>query len=147
MASTSNNVLEELRRRNAERDDPFNQSEARRDARRQSSKADRQREEIFEEGRKEGRQSHPSGSSRRTPAPPSARKAVSRARRSAPGRAVRQVFGPPAGQIVRLFVISLGLVVLYLVLTNASTFAGVLGWLQKATAWLVSPTATIGGHP
>lgn len=78
-----------------------------------------------------------SSSSRKAQAKRGARKARSAGRTAAAAGAGR------SGSFVGLLVLSLGLVLLYNFLQGAAQLAGFLGGIQKALAWLVSPTAVI----
>lgn len=83
------------------------------------------------------------GNARRTQASDRRRTPISR-RRSSGGRifrAGRRVVAPASTQIGHLFLLGLGLVVLYLVLTNVGALSGVVGIVQRAVGWVVSPTA------
>lgn len=59
------------------------------------------------------------------------------------GRTATAAGAGRSASFVGLLVLSLGLVLLYNLLAGAEQLAGFLGGIQRAIAWLVSPTATI----
>lgn len=64
-------------------------------------------------------------------------------RARAAGRTAVTAGAGRSGSVMGLLVLSLGLVLLFNFLQGAGQLAGFLGGIQKALAWLVSPTATI----
>jgi hypothetical protein len=98
-----------------------------------------------------------SGSARRTTRHPSPRgpaRRVARRRSStfgrSYGRAARQLQAPAEQQLasgMRVIGMTLAVTALYLVLTNAAPFAGVLGGFGRGLAWLSDPTRSIPYAP
>lgn len=94
-------------------------------------------DDVYRQGVKEGR-----AAARRRRRPPARRR-----RRSGPtAKAVRQLRAPLEAQAVsglRAAGLTLGVVGLYLVLTNAEDFAGFIGGAGKGLRWLSDPTRSI----
>lgn len=137
-------LVEEIRARRGDPDDPFDQAAARRDYVRGMRKADRARarelDDVYRQGNREGRDS--ARRRRSSPAAKTARRTVRRARR----QTVRPVVAPlaaQAGQGFRFLGLSLATVVLYVVLQNAGYVEGFLGGLSKGLRWLADPNASI----
>ncbi|MHB1519318.1 MAG: hypothetical protein ACYCVN_12360 [Acidimicrobiales bacterium] len=95
--------------------------------------------DIYRSGEEAGRQERESElrEGTRSRAKKTARRAQTKARRLLP---------TPVGAAVQLWhvvVVTLAMVGLYLALTSVSGVGSVVGGVQKAVAWLVSPTAVI----
>lgn len=138
-------LLEEIRARR-ERDE---KAWADRQYKRAASKADRQRQDLFEEGRREERSRTKRSSTSR---PASGRKTSTRSstrRRRAPATArtaTRQLAQPVRAQTVSAmyaFGLTLAVVATYQVLRHASAVEGALGGLARGLEWLSAPDKSI----
>lgn len=117
-----------------------------------AGRADRDEDGERVEPRTASNTSSPSSASTRPAGKPDTKTGSPRSRRqrtpvarrhSTAGRAYRagrRVVAPVTTQVGHLILLGLGLVVLYLVLTNAGALSGVVGIIQKTVGWFVSPT-------